>query len=163
MSFNDRDYTMDSIIKQLGLIELHSKDGSALEGGCACIETKHLYLLEGLSEEGVGFAMSVEEKEFYTQLGDLARQVRKLMEKGDFSEGLHGVMRKVMKKSHPKPLRHNPYPRKYLPHGLTACEQKYPSVRKKLSHCISTLEPREEAGEIESAVAVCRASIKCPP
>lgn len=58
---------------------------------------------------------------------------------------------------------HNPKRRKYLPHGLTKCEKKFASVRKKLSRCIKKLEPRERAGEIESAVAVCRASIKCPP
>lgn len=163
MAFDDREYTDEALIKQLGLIELHSKDGSALEGGCACIETKHLYLLEGLSEEGVGF-VSVEEKDFYSQLGDFARRVRKLMERGDFSQGLHGLMRDVMRKTHPKPIRHNnPKPRRYLPHGLTACEKRYPSVRRKLSRCIKVNEPREEAGEIESAVAVCRASIKCPP
>ena len=61
-------------------------------------------------------------------------------------------------KRHPS----NPRRRKYLPYGLTACEKKHPHVRRKLSRCIKKLEPRERAGEIKSAVAVCRASIPCP-
>lgn len=63
-------------------------------------------------------------------------------------------------------LRHNiesSNPRRYLPHGLTKCEKKHPSVLRKRSRCIKTNEPRERAGEIESAVAVCRAAIRCPP
>jgi len=57
---------------------------------------------------------------------------------------------------------HNPKRRKYLPHGLTECEKKHSKVRRKLSRCIKKLEPRERAGEIGSAVAVCRANIPCP-
>lgn len=57
---------------------------------------------------------------------------------------------------------HNPKKRKYLPHGLTKCEKKHPKVRHKLARCIKKLEPKERAGEIRSAVAVCRASIPCP-
>lgn len=149
MPFNDRDYTREAIIKQLGLIELHGKDGSAVEGGCECIEGKHLYLLEGLAEEGMGFAMSETERKFYAGVANFARQLRKNIEAGDFKLPTgHSVTGN---------------PRKYLPYGLTACEKRYKSVRKKLSRCIKTLEPREAAGEIESAVAVCRASIKCPP
>ena len=53
-------------------------------------------------------------------------------------------------------------PRKYLPHGLTECEKAHKSVRLKLSRCIKKNEPKERAGLIESAVAVCRASVKCP-
>ena len=158
MSFNDRDYTFDAIIKQLGLMELHGKDGSAVESGCQCIESKHLYLLEGLAEEGVGFSMSAEEREFYQQLSDFARQTRKRMEVEDYN--LHGVMREVMKVKHPKPLHGNP--RRYLPYALTVCEKEHPDVRRKLSRCIKKLEPKERAGEIESAVAVCRAAIPCP-
>lgn len=80
MSFNDRDYTRDAVVKQLGLIELHCKDGSAIDAGCQCIDTKHLYLIEGLSEEGQGFALGVKEREFYKQLGDFVRSTRKNME-----------------------------------------------------------------------------------
>ena len=68
--------------------------------------------------------------------------------------------------AHLRSMRHNiegSNPRRYLPRGLTKCEKKFASVRRKLSRCIKKLEPRERAGEIKSAVAVCRASIKCPP
>jgi len=85
MSFNDRDYTADAIVKQLGLIELHSKDGSAVNAGCQCIETKHLYLLEGLSEEGQGFSMTEKERQFYQKLADFARSARKTIETESFS------------------------------------------------------------------------------
>jgi len=163
VSFNDRDYTSDAIIKQLGLIELHCKDGSAIDAGCQCIDTKHLYLIEGLAEEGQGFAVSTKERGFYEGLADLVRLIRKRMDVEDWN--LHGVMREVMQKKHPIPLHKsgNPYPRKYLPRGLTACEIEYPSVQKALASCIKQLEPEEKAGKIRSAVAVCRASIKCPP
>jgi len=157
VSFNDRDYTSDAIIKQLGLIELHCKDGSAVDAGCACIDTKHLYLIEGLAEEGQGFSLSSKERNFYEGLADLVRLIRKNMEVENYE--LHGVMREVMQKKHPVPL-HNPGRRKYLPSGLTQCEIDYPSVQKKLASCIRKLEkdPR-----IENPVAVCRTSIRCPP
>jgi len=163
VSFDDRDYTSDAIIKQLGLIELHCKDGSAIEAGCQCIDTKHLYLIEGLAEEGQGFALSGKERAFYEDLANFVRLTRKRMEVEDWN--LHGVMREVMKVKHPIPLRkvNNPFPRQYLPKGLTACEREHPSVQEKLAHCIMQLEPKEKRGEIKSAVAVCRASIPCPP
>ena len=169
MEFNDRDYTRDAIIKQVGLIELHCKDGSAVDAGCQCIDTKHLYLIEGLAEEGIGFALSAKERRFYTQLADLVRLIRKNMEVEKYE--LHGVMRQVMQKEHPVPLFKssrpvpvssvpNPYPGKYLPSRLTACEKKYSSVRSKLASCIRQVEAE---GEAVNPVAVCRASIPCPP
>ena len=108
--FDDYDYTRDAIIKQLSLIELHGKDGSAVDANCACIETKHTYMLEGLSEEMAGFAKSQAEKDFYLKVSDLARKLRKKIDAEDWS--LHGVMSQVMKPN-------NPSPRKYLPYGLT--------------------------------------------
>jgi len=156
MTFNDRRYTEDSIIKQLGLIELHGKDGSAVEAGCACIETKHLYLLEGLAEEGIGFAVSAKERQFYQDLSNFMRETRKRMEVEDYN--LHGVMRKVMEAKNPNPRVHSSS-RMFLPSGLTACERKHPNVQRKLSRCIKKLE-RE--GRVESPVAVCRTSIPCP-
>ena len=85
MSFNDRDYTREALIKQLGVVELHSKDGSALDAGCQCIETKHLFNIETLSEEGVGFGMTEKEKKFYQRLADFARHARKSIDTEDFS------------------------------------------------------------------------------
>lgn len=144
MTFNDRRYTQDALIKQLGLVELHGKDGSAVDAACKCIQTKHSFNIEGLAEEGIGFALSEKEKQFYAKVADWARDIRKHIETEDYSLG-------------------NPFPRQYLPYGLTVCEKQYPSVRRKMSRCIKKLEPRERSGEIESAVAVCRASIPCPP
>ena len=94
--FSDRDYTRDAVIKQLGLVELHCRDGSAIDAGCQCIDTKHLFLIEGLCEEGQGFALSAAERQFYKDLGDLVRLIRKKMEVEDYN--LHGVMRAVMGK-----------------------------------------------------------------
>lgn len=167
VSFNDRDYTRDAVIKQLGLIELHCKDGSAIDAGCQCIDTKHLYLIEGLAEEGMGFSLSAKERKFYENLADLVRQTRKRMEVEDYN--LHGVMRDVMKKEHPVPLHSNPRTRGFLPHNLTACEKAHPKVRKKLSSCIKEVELKC-CGELTTdysacacnPVAVCRASIPCP-
>lgn len=112
VSFNDRDYTREAVIKQLGLIELHCKDGSAVDAGCQCIDTKHLFLIEGLAEEGQGFSLTTKEKEFYSNLANLVRLIRKNMEVEDWN--LHGVMREVMKDKHPIPLR--------LPKGKTPTE-----------------------------------------
>ena len=96
--FDDRDYTREAVIKQLGLVELHSKDGSAINAGCQCIETKHLFLIEGLSEEGRGFALSAKERQFFTDLGTLARLIRKNMEVENYD--LQAVMLEAMQ-SHP--------------------------------------------------------------
>ena len=140
MTFNDRTYTMDSVLKQLSLIELHGKDGSASEAGCGCIESKHLYMLEGLSEEGAGFALSEKEKQFYLQVSDLMRNLRKRIDTEDFT--LHGVMHKTMFKKNPGPL--------------TACQ-------KKQERCIVDLKKKPGAFVDFNPYAVCKAKIKCPP
>ncbi len=75
--FNDYDYTREAIIKQLTLMELHGKDGSAVESGCQCINTKHTYMLEGLSEEMVGFAKTKAEKDYYLNLASKMRNFRR--------------------------------------------------------------------------------------
>ena len=166
--FSDRDYTRDALIKQAGLIELHCKDGSAIDAGCMCIDTKHLFLMEGLSEEGQGFALSTKERKFYEHLADLVRLIRKRMEVEDYD--LHGAMREVMKKDYPSPLHvGNPRGRDFLPHGLTVCEQENPDVRRKLKACIKETElkccgkhTRDYSMCTCNPVAVCRASIPCP-
>lgn len=145
MSFNDRDYTVESLVKQLSLIELHSKDGSAVDAGCACIEGKHLYAVEGLAEEGQGFGLSAKEKQFYGKLADVARKLRKTIEDGSFV------------------FPTNPVGRLYHPSGLSECEKRYPSVQRKLSSCIQRLEKREGAYVSFNPVALCRKSVKCPP
>lgn len=75
--FDDYDYTRDAILKQLTLIELHGKDGSAVDAGCQCINTKHTYMLEGLAEEMVGFAKTEAEKKYYMNLAANMRKVRR--------------------------------------------------------------------------------------
>ena len=101
--FSDYDYTRTSIIKQLTLIELHGKDGSAVDANCQCINTKHTYILEGLCEEMVGFAKSEKEKQFYLKISELARELRQKIDAEDWT--LHGVMRTVMKPTHPVSLK----------------------------------------------------------
>lgn len=137
MAFNDRRYTEDSIIKQLGLIELHGKDGSAVDAGCACIETKHLYLLEGLAEEGIGFAVSAKERQFYQDLSNFMRETRKRMEVEDYN--LHGVMRKVMERKNPVPQIRSSS-RMVLSNGLIKCKRKYSDDERKLTRCIEKLK-----------------------
>jgi hypothetical protein len=82
--FDEKKYTEDSIIKQLTLIQLHSTDGSALDGGCSCIEGKHLHALEGLAEEGTMTAETPQEKAYYEYLANFAREARKTIEEGKF-------------------------------------------------------------------------------
>ena len=159
MSFNDRDYTREAVIKQLGLIELHCKDGSAIDAGCQCIDTKHLFLIEGLAEEGQGFALSSQEREFYENLANFVRLTRKRMEVEDYN--LHGVMREVMRAKHPTPLMSsNPGPSKL---AFTKCELDYPTVKKKIISCVQQTEKKPGAWTQFNPVAVCRAAISCPP
>ena len=148
MSFNEKKYTEDSIIKQLSLIQLHSSDGSALDAGCSCIEGKHLHALEGLSEEATMTASNPQEKAFYENLANVARETRKAIEEQNFGY-----------------MPHNP--RKYHPYGLTECEKSHPQVLAKISRCIRKVEKREGCVSPYvdcpvNPVAVCRASVKCP-
>ena len=85
-SFDDYEYTRNAIIEQLSLIELHAKDGSAVDGGCGCIENKHMHILSGLSSEMVGFSKTQAEKNFYESLGNWARQNRKKIEYAEWSK-----------------------------------------------------------------------------
>jgi len=184
MVFDDRKYTEDSAIKQLSLIELHSKDGSALDAGCGCIEGKHLFALEGLSEEGVGFAMSQKEKDFYAKMGEFARKARKSIEESSFEFPHNPVklgpeyymehpieMPEVVKRKlrWGERIKENPGPRRrYEPYGWTQCEKAHPNVKAKMRRCIKKVEQREGCVGIPytecpvNPVAVCRASIKCP-
>ena len=84
MDFNDRKYTIESIIKELILIENHAKDGSATDAGCGCIEGKHLFAVQGYSEEGILFAKSESEKKYYSWLADVARNQRRKIESADW-------------------------------------------------------------------------------
>jgi len=139
--FDDRRYTEDSLIKQLTLIELHAKDGSALDAGCGCIEGKHLFAVEGLAEEGVGFALSEKEKVFYEKLGSAARECRKAIEDSSFE------------------FPHNPF-------HPTEREATHPHLLRKTKSCITQAEisccgkPTSDYSKCScNPVAVCRASL----
>lgn len=124
MSFNGLEYTRDSLAKELYLIELHSKDGSAVEGGCTCIEEKHLLGIEGLAEEGIVLAEDKAEKDYYGRVAAWARKTRKEILDGDF-------------KPNPGPLKHlfkgdtlNGYVEAAKCKTLTECVKKCPECMK---------------------------------
>lgn len=129
------DFERDEILTNLVLLEDHAD-----KFPCPYCMEKHSSKIIGYAEE---IALGEDDKEM-EKLAEDAREWRRKI------QGAKGHS-------------HNPRRRKYLPHGLTKCEKRYPSVRRNLSRCIKKLEPKERAGEIESAVAVCRASIRCPP
>lgn len=132
MTFNDRDYTYDSIMKHLVASEDHCRDGSALEAGCKCIETKHLFGLEIKSEEGAVFALSEKEKRFFAESAELYRAIRKRMEHEDWD--LQGAL-------HDSGV--NPgSSRAFLPHGLSEGEKASHSLQHKLASCIKQEERR---------------------
>ena len=74
--FDGLEYTRESLLEELSLIERHARDGSAYEAGCSCIEEKHLLLVSGLASEGVTLAKDLDEKIYYMNLADLARAKR---------------------------------------------------------------------------------------
>jgi len=83
-NFDAEKYTRDSILEQLSLIELHARDGSAVEAGCGCIEEKHLIILSGLCNEAMTLMSNKNEAEYYANLGKLARLKRQEILNGDF-------------------------------------------------------------------------------
>jgi len=133
------DFERGEILTNLVLLEDHAE-----KFPCAYCMEKHASKIIGYAEE---IALGENDPEM-KKLAEEARKWRRTIQGAKSGHHEHS---------------HNPKPRKYLPHGLTECEKKYPSVRRKLSRCIEKLEPRERLGEIKSAVAVCRASIRCPP
>lgn len=74
--FDSLDYTREALAEELSLVERHARDGSAVLGGCSCIEEKHLLLIAGLASEGVTLATNQSEKNYYMNLAELARQKR---------------------------------------------------------------------------------------
>lgn len=143
------------------LVQNHGVDGSAVDAGCGCIEDKHLYIIEAYAEEGETIATDQKEKEFYAQLADLARQLRKRIDEGDFN--MHGVMNEVMKNYK---VPGNPRSRAYLPHNLTAEEKASPRLLKALASCIKQTELKccgkhttDYSKCTCNPVAVCRASV----
>jgi len=86
LSFDARRYTIDGLIKQLLLLELHIRDGSVWECGCAW--DAHLPLIEGLAEEGIKFAKDEKEREFFDRLMHWARDARLRLQYGLEGEGM---------------------------------------------------------------------------
>ncbi len=134
VTFNDRDYTADALIKQLSLIELHGKDGSAVDSGCACIESKHLFMIEGLAEEGVGFGVSTKEKAFYRQVSEFARVLRKNIDAAQFT-----------------------FP-KIACSTVIHAGNPYSDCKARRERCITKLKGHKGI----NAFAVCSAAVKCP-
>jgi hypothetical protein len=91
--FDGLEYTREALAEEISLMERHARDGSAVLGGCSCIEEKHLLLIAGLASEGVTLAKDQAEKEYYMNLADKARAMRMEILDGDFgkSQKSHGV------------------------------------------------------------------------
>lgn len=75
--FDGLEYTRQALAEELSLTERHARDGSAVDGGCACIEEKHLLTIAGLASEGVTLAKDQAEINFYQDLARWARDKRK--------------------------------------------------------------------------------------
>jgi hypothetical protein len=92
--FDGLEYTREALAEELSLVERHARDGSAVLGGCSCIEEKHLLLIAGLASEGVTLATDQAEKEYYMNLAEKARQLRLEILDGDFRKS------QISQKSH---------------------------------------------------------------
>lgn len=143
----NRKYTQEALVEEWALLERHYRDGSYQE--CTCMPEKHLPTISGLASEMVMFSLSDQEKEFYSNMADVARKFRQSIEDGDH-----------------KYFPHNPQ-RAYLPHGLTTLEHSSATLRHKLSRCIKAIEASscpagfKNYGECSvNPVAACRASIE---
>ena len=87
--FDGLDYTREALAEELSLVERHARDGSAVLGGCSCIEEKHLLLIAGLASEGVTLATNQSEKNYYMNLAELARQKRLEILDGKWKADVH--------------------------------------------------------------------------
>ncbi len=84
--FNGHEYTKSSVLEELALIERHSRDGSAIDASCACIQDKHLLNLAGLASEMVTLTSDPNEKAYYMELAATARKLRNEIIAGDFKK-----------------------------------------------------------------------------
>lgn len=84
--FDGLDYTRNALAEELSLVERHARDGSAIDGGCSCIEEKHLLVIAGLASEGVTLAKDPAEKDYYFRLAELARTKRMEILDGKFTQ-----------------------------------------------------------------------------
>lgn len=72
--WNVHEYTVQSIINNLLLLELHIRDQSYLQ--CTCTWDQHLPVIEGLCSEMVKFAETPKEREFFVNVMKTAREIR---------------------------------------------------------------------------------------
>lgn len=70
--FDALPYTREALVEELGLLERHMRDGTAYICGCAF--DSHLPLIAGLASEGVKFAASERERNYYEGLRDWAHK-----------------------------------------------------------------------------------------
>ena len=84
MVFNDREYTLSALKKQLLASELHIRDNSYKN--CSCIFLKHMPTISELASEGVGFTKDPAEKEFMKRTRDQAEVYAEAIGKPDFTE-----------------------------------------------------------------------------
>lgn len=77
---NDHDYTLQTLVEELSLLERHARDQSWKL--CGCIAGKHLPLISGLSSEAVGFSDSDEERKFMQETMTKARLLKRDIDKG---------------------------------------------------------------------------------
>ena len=78
----DREYTLQSLVEQLGLMELHIRDGSWRL--CECNPEKHLPVTAGLASEGFGFAESEKERRFMECIMSQARLFKAKIRSGEY-------------------------------------------------------------------------------
>jgi predicted transcriptional regulator len=77
-------YTRSELEKELVLLEKHLKQYPYMKPDfCIDCALKHFTAIEGLSEEGVGFAKSEEEKKFFIRVADWAKKWRSNLPKSD--------------------------------------------------------------------------------
>ena len=90
MDFDAEEYTRDSIVQQLLLTELHARDNSAVEGGCGCIEEKHLTTIIGLCNESATLMANKDEIDFYLNVvAPTCRELRTRILMQDFKRKEH--------------------------------------------------------------------------
>ena len=136
MEFDGLEYTREALAEEFALMERHARDGSAVKGGCSCIEEMHLITIAGLSSEGVKLATDVDEKNYYFNLANEARERR--------LEILHGDFKKAGN-----------------PHSLSTCEKKQKSCIEKVELKCCGEHTTDYSGCTCNPVAVCRASVPC--
>lgn len=79
---NDREYTFQTLVEQLALMELHIRDGSWRL--CSCNPEKHLPGVAGLASEGFGFAETEDELHFMECLMNQARVFKSKIRSGEY-------------------------------------------------------------------------------